>query len=70
MFLKTAAFGIINGSINGTVEDQNESFQFVVDNGYEEELTPPQLLHLRKLIEADVVFTPTLFVPTYDPKVD
>jgi hypothetical protein len=63
MYLKTAAFAILNGDLQANDHDRVEAYQFVTDNGYWEELTPEQLLTLRHLIETDVVFTPILWMP-------
>jgi hypothetical protein len=63
MFLKTAAFGLLNGHIPATEEDILEAYQFVVDSGYTQELSATQLLQLRDLVESDKVFTPVLFLP-------
>ena len=63
MVLKDHAFAILNGAVNATSEDMIEAYQFVVDSGYTEELSPKQLLTLRELVESDRVFTPTLWMP-------
>jgi len=60
MYLKDIAFGIINGAIPATPDDQLEAYQFVVDNGYTEDLTPKQTLFLRELVESGKVETPVL----------
>lgn len=62
MVLKDHAFAILNGTVNANDHDMLEALQFVVDNGYVNELTPKQLLILRDLVESDKVFTPTLFL--------
>jgi hypothetical protein len=62
MVMKDLAFAIINGAVNATAHDQLEAYQFVVDNGHMEDLTPAQLLFLRELVETDKVFTPTLHI--------
>ena len=63
MILRDTAFGVINGSINSTIHDQLESYQFIVDNGLTEELTPKQFLFLRGLVESGQVHTPVLWMP-------
>jgi len=62
MILKDTAFAILNNTVPSTPDDVIESFQFVADNGYFEELTASQLLTLRELIETDKVFTPPAMV--------
>lgn len=60
MFLKTAALGILNGDIPSSEEDVLEAYQFIVDNGYTNDLSVEQYLKLKELVESDKVFTPTL----------
>lgn len=63
MVLRDLAFGIINNRVNYNPGDLIEAFQFVVDTGETEELTPKQLLFLRGLVESGKVHTPVLWMP-------
>lgn len=62
MILKDYAFAIINNLVIATSEDIVEAYQFISDNGYEEELSPRQFLVLRELVESAKVRTPVLHV--------
>jgi len=62
MVLKDIAFAIINGQVASTPSDVIEAFQFINDNGYCDELSMPQLLYLKDLVESGTIFSPACVV--------